>query len=111
MSLEPRRHDEDMTLVWEQFKRSGGQRLRDRLIERYLYLVKVIGNRVAARLPEGARMEVLGDPELVNGTTWIHVRPPDGQIGFVPGQYLAASPPPTPTARNRTFRSATTRRA
>ena len=59
MSLEPRRHDEDMTLVWEQFKRSGGQRLRDRLIERYLYLVKVIGNRIAARLPRSIDVQDL----------------------------------------------------
>ena len=59
MSLEPRRHDEDMTVVWEQFKRSGGQRLRDRLIERYLYLVKVIGNRVAARLPRSIDVQDL----------------------------------------------------
>src|SRR5205085_4261190 len=59
MSAEKKRDDEDMTQVWEQFKRSGGQRLRDRLIERYLYLVKVIGNRVAARLPRSIDVQDL----------------------------------------------------
>ena len=59
MSLEARRHDEDMSLVWEQFKRNGSQRLRDRLIERYLYLVKVIGNRIAARLPRSIDVQDL----------------------------------------------------
>ena len=59
MSPEPRRHDEDMTKVWEQFKQNGEQGLRDRLIERYLYLVKVIGNRIAARLPRSIDVQDL----------------------------------------------------
>ena len=37
--------------VWKRFKKSGGEDLRNELIEAYLYLVKVISNRIAARLP------------------------------------------------------------
>lgn len=43
--------DEDIARVWRDYKATGDERLRNRLIERYLYLVKVISNRIAARLP------------------------------------------------------------
>ena len=59
MSPEMRRNDEDMTSVWAKFKETGEQGLRDRLIERYLYLVKVIGNRIAARLPRSIDVQDL----------------------------------------------------
>lgn len=59
MSVEPRRSDEDMTLVWQEFKRTGDGALRNRLVERYLYLVKVIGNRIAARLPRSIDVQDL----------------------------------------------------
>jgi len=59
MSAEPRRADEDMTLVWQEFKRTGDGLLRNRLVERYLYLVKVIGNRIAARLPRSIDVQDL----------------------------------------------------
>jgi RNA polymerase sigma factor for flagellar operon FliA len=51
--------EEDMTAVWREFKRTGAERLRNRLIERYLYLVKVIGNRIAARLPRSIDVQDL----------------------------------------------------
>ena len=41
----------ELTRLWKRFKRTGEESLRNRLIEHYLYLVKVISNRVAARLP------------------------------------------------------------
>jgi RNA polymerase sigma factor for flagellar operon FliA len=54
-----RRDEQDMTRTWEEFKRTGARALRDRLIERYLYLVKVIGNRIAARLPRSIDVQDL----------------------------------------------------
>ena len=50
---------EDMSAVWREFKRSGDETLRNRLIEHYLYLVKVIGNRIAARLPRSIDVQDL----------------------------------------------------
>jgi RNA polymerase sigma factor for flagellar operon FliA len=40
-----------LTRLWKRFKRTGEESLRNRLVEQYLYLVKVISNRIAARLP------------------------------------------------------------
>jgi len=40
-----------LSALWKRFKKSGGEDLRNELIEAYLYLVKVISNRIAARLP------------------------------------------------------------
>jgi len=59
MTADERRADDDYTEVWAEFKRSGDQRLRNRLIERYFYLVKVIGNRIAARLPRSIDVQDL----------------------------------------------------
>jgi RNA polymerase sigma factor for flagellar operon FliA len=59
MSVDVRRQDEDMTAVWAQFKRTGDGLLRNRLVERYLYLVKVISNRIAARLPRSIDVQDL----------------------------------------------------
>ena len=60
MTSDTRRRDEqDMTRVWEEFKKTAARPLRDRLIERYLYLVKVIGNRIAARLPRSIDVQDL----------------------------------------------------
>jgi RNA polymerase sigma factor for flagellar operon FliA len=50
---------EDMSAVWTEFKRTGSERLRNVLVERYLYLVKVIGNRIAARLPRSIDVQDL----------------------------------------------------
>lgn len=41
----------ELTRLWRRFKKTGEESARNRLIEHYLYLVKVISNRVAARLP------------------------------------------------------------
>ncbi len=49
----------DMTEVWRAFKTTGDEGLRNRLVEHYLYLVKVIGNRVAARLPRSIDVQDL----------------------------------------------------
>jgi RNA polymerase sigma factor for flagellar operon FliA len=49
----------DIDGVWRDFKRNGSPALRNRLIEHYLYLVKVIGNRVAARLPRSIDVQDL----------------------------------------------------
>ncbi len=59
MNAEVRRADDDFTEVWAEFKRNGDQGLRNRLIERYFYLVKVIGNRIAARLPRSIDVQDL----------------------------------------------------
>ena len=40
-----------LTSLWKRFKKSGDPALRNELVEAYLYLVKVISNRIAARLP------------------------------------------------------------
>jgi RNA polymerase sigma factor for flagellar operon FliA len=48
-----------MTELWCEFKRTGAPALRNRLIEHYLYLVKVIGNRIAARLPRSIDVQDL----------------------------------------------------
>ncbi len=45
------RRGPDMTETWEAFKSTGDLDLRNRLVEHYLYLVKLIGNRIASRLP------------------------------------------------------------
>ncbi len=58
MSPEPRK-EEDLTPVWAEFKRAGDPALRNRLVERYLYLVKVIANRIAARLPRSIDVQDL----------------------------------------------------
>ncbi len=41
----------ELTRLWRRYKASGDEAARNGLIEHYLYLVKVISNRVAARLP------------------------------------------------------------
>ncbi len=51
--------DEDIREVWHAYKRTGEGSLRNRLIERYLYLVKVISNRIAARLPRSIDVQDL----------------------------------------------------
>lgn len=48
-----------MTEVWREFKRTGDVELRNVLVERYLYLTKVIGNRIAARLPRSIDVQDL----------------------------------------------------
>jgi RNA polymerase sigma factor for flagellar operon FliA len=53
------RDEEEVSLVWTEFKRSGDGTLRNQLIERYLYLVKVIANRIAARLPRSIDVQDL----------------------------------------------------
>jgi len=59
MTVAQRRPDDDFNEVWVEFKRTGDRALRNRLIERYFYLVKVIGNRIAARLPRSIDVQDL----------------------------------------------------
>jgi len=54
-----RRKGPDMTAIWQAYKASGDVELRNRLVETYHYLVKVIGNRIAARLPRSIDVEDL----------------------------------------------------
>ena len=53
------REDDEISEVWAEFKSTGDGHLRNRLIERYLYLVKVIANRIAARLPRSIDVQDL----------------------------------------------------
>ena len=48
-----------MTETWKAFKASGDTDLRNQLVEAYHYLVKVIGNRIAARLPRSIDVQDL----------------------------------------------------
>jgi RNA polymerase sigma factor for flagellar operon FliA len=53
------REDDEISEVWREFKSTADGHLRNRLIERYLYLVKVIANRIAARLPRSIDVQDL----------------------------------------------------
>jgi len=48
-----------MSQVWTAFKATGDTELRNQLVEAYHYLVKVIGNRIAARLPRSIDVQDL----------------------------------------------------
>lgn len=54
-----RRKGPDMSAVWTAYKASGDVVLRNQLVETYHYLVKVIGNRIAARLPRSIDVQDL----------------------------------------------------
>ena len=41
--------------------------------------------------PDGTRLEQVGEDTTAEGTTWRHVRAPDGRIGWVPAQYTLES--------------------
>jgi hypothetical protein len=45
---------------------------------------------------DGTAMVVVGDDRSTGGRTWKNVRDPDGNVGWIPDQYL--KPAPTPTA-------------
>ena len=54
-----KQHD-DMAEVWQQFKKNPSSRdLRNRLVERYLPLVKYNGERIWSRLPDGVELDDL----------------------------------------------------
>jgi RNA polymerase sigma factor for flagellar operon FliA len=48
-----------MSRVWAEYKQTGDTELRNQLVEAYHYLVKVIGNRIAARLPRSIDVQDL----------------------------------------------------
>jgi RNA polymerase sigma factor for flagellar operon FliA len=54
-----RRPGPDMSPVWRAYKATGDTTLRNQLVETYHYLVKVIGNRIAARLPRSIDVQDL----------------------------------------------------
>jgi RNA polymerase sigma factor for flagellar operon FliA len=53
------RRGPDMSAVWEEFKQTGDEGLRNRLVEHYHYLVKLISNRIACRLPRSIDVQDL----------------------------------------------------
>ncbi len=53
------RRGPDMSAVWTAYKQTGDPDLRNKLVEAYHYLVKVIGNRIAARLPRSIDVQDL----------------------------------------------------
>ena len=40
---------------------------------------------------DGTRLEQIGEDTTAEGTTWRHVRAPDGRTGWVPAQYTVES--------------------
>lgn len=47
--------------------------------------------------PDGTSMSIIGPDSMADGTAWKNVRAPDGNVGWVPEQYLVVPPTPTPT--------------
>ena len=45
--------------IWEEFKATGDEDLRNQLVEAYLYIVRLMGNRIAARLPRSIDVQDL----------------------------------------------------
>ena len=54
-----RRKTPEMRPIWEAYRETGNPALRNQIIETYLYLVRMIGNRIAARLPRSIDVEDL----------------------------------------------------
>lgn len=54
-----RKPNPEIEALWKAYKRTGDTDLRNRLVEAYHYLVKVIGNRIAARLPRSIDVQDL----------------------------------------------------
>lgn len=54
-----RRPAPDMRAVFEEYKATGSDELRNQLVEAYLYIVKSIGTRIAARLPRSIDVQDL----------------------------------------------------
>lgn len=50
---------DETTQLWEQFKSSQDERLRNKLIERYLPLVRYVAERLMAKLPQNVDLEDL----------------------------------------------------
>ena len=60
MANSTRAGEDEILEVWKVFKRDQTNReLRNRLVERYLPLVKYNGERIWARLPEGVELDDL----------------------------------------------------
>jgi len=68
-----RKSDDDLRDVWIRFKQTGDPELRNKLIERYLPLVRYIAERVLAKLPQNVELDdltsagIFGLMDAVNG--------------------------------------------
>ena len=51
--------DPALELVWLEYKERGGEHLRNRLIERYLPLVRYIAERILVKLPQNVELDDL----------------------------------------------------
>jgi len=51
--------DKESASMWKEFKKNGGQQLRNRLIERYLPLVRYNSERIWSKLPDGVDLNDL----------------------------------------------------
>ena len=59
---------DEIAEVWVEFKKDISNRhLRNRLVERYLPLVKYNGERIWARLPDGVELDDLISAGLIDG--------------------------------------------
>src|ERR1041385_968384 len=56
---ETKKVEVDINEVWREFKRTGEERLRNILIERYLPLVRYIAERLLAKLPQNIDVDDL----------------------------------------------------
>jgi len=50
--VRPFRDADDLAAAWSEFKRSGADSLRNRLMEHYLFLVRFTAERIGAKLPD-----------------------------------------------------------
>ena len=53
------KEEEELLKVWQEFKKTGAVALRNRLIERYLPLVRYIAERLLAKLPQNIELDDL----------------------------------------------------
>ena len=51
--------DQDIQQVWHAYRETGNVEYRNRLVERYLPLVKYNAERIWARLPDGVELDDL----------------------------------------------------
>lgn len=58
-------NDEELKALWQEYKRSGAQRLRNELVRRYLPLAKVVAERLWLRLPRGIALEELQSASIM----------------------------------------------
>lgn len=57
----------------------------------YIRRAPATGERIRA-WPDGTRLERAGEDRVSEGRTWRQIKDPAGNVGWVPAEYLAASP-------------------